>query len=81
MCHEEWVSVRARLSLKGEDLIVPIGLDARDTSLAWAPPGLPPHKVSSAKLSIKLYSIFSVCVFVYSSKVKSWNLNFQNFIL
>ncbi|XP_057336907.1 prickle planar cell polarity protein 3-A-like isoform X3 [Microplitis mediator] len=45
VCHEEWVSVRARLGLKGEGSNNYIGFEPRDRGLAWAPPGLPPHKV------------------------------------
>ncbi|CAG5107553.1 Similar to esn: Protein espinas (Drosophila melanogaster) [Cotesia congregata] len=45
VCHEEWVSVRARLGLKSEGSNNYIGFEPRDRGLAWAPPGLPPHKV------------------------------------
>lgn len=45
MCHEEWVSVRARLGLKGEGPNNHVGLDPRERGLAWAPPGLSPNKV------------------------------------
>ncbi|XP_076177271.1 four and a half LIM domains protein limpet isoform X5 [Ptiloglossa arizonensis] len=45
VCHEEWVSVRSRLGLKGEESLLPIGCDPREMGLAWAPPGLPAHKV------------------------------------
>ncbi|XP_034941042.1 four and a half LIM domains protein 3 isoform X5 [Chelonus insularis] len=45
VCHEEWVSVRARLGLKGEDPNNYVAFDPREKGLAWAPPGLPPHKV------------------------------------
>lgn len=46
MCHEEWVSVRSRLGLKGDESSTPVGFDPRSKGLAWAPPGLPAHKVS-----------------------------------
>ncbi|XP_071638838.1 uncharacterized protein Lmpt isoform X1 [Temnothorax longispinosus] len=45
VCHEEWVSVRSRLGLKGDESNGPIGVDPRERGLAWAPPGLPSHKV------------------------------------
>lgn len=45
MCHEEWVSVRSRLGLKGEESSCPATFDPRGKGLAWAPPGLPAHKV------------------------------------
>ncbi|XP_044010897.1 prickle planar cell polarity protein 3-A isoform X3 [Aphidius gifuensis] len=45
VCHEEWVSVRARLGLKGEGPNNHVGLDPRERGLAWAPPGLSPNKV------------------------------------
>ncbi|XP_076281329.1 four and a half LIM domains protein limpet isoform X5 [Lasioglossum baleicum] len=45
VCHEEWVSVRSRLGLKGEESSSPVGFDPRAKGLAWAPPGLPAHKV------------------------------------
>lgn len=45
MCHEEWVSVRARLGLKGDGPNNYIGFEPRERGLAWAPPGLPPNKV------------------------------------
>ncbi|XP_078038825.1 four and a half LIM domains protein limpet isoform X4 [Augochlora pura] len=45
VCHEEWVSVRSRLGLKGEESSSPVGFDPRTKGLAWAPPGLPAHKV------------------------------------
>ncbi|XP_008204248.1 prickle planar cell polarity protein 3-A isoform X4 [Nasonia vitripennis] len=46
VCHDEWVSVRARLGLKGDESRDPVGgFDPRDAGLAWAPPGLPLHKV------------------------------------
>ncbi|XP_076661916.1 four and a half LIM domains protein limpet isoform X4 [Halictus rubicundus] len=45
VCHEEWVSVRSRLGLKGEESTSPVGFDPRAKGLAWAPPGLPAHKV------------------------------------
>lgn len=45
MCHEEWVSVRSRLGLKGEEFSCPATFDPRGKGLAWAPPGLPAHKV------------------------------------
>ncbi|EZA61018.1 Prickle-like protein [Ooceraea biroi] len=45
VCHEEWVSVRSRLGLKGDESSGPIGVDPRERGLAWAPPGLPSHKV------------------------------------
>ncbi|XP_031847933.1 four and a half LIM domains protein limpet isoform X6 [Nomia melanderi] len=43
--HEEWVSVRSRLGLKGEESGSSVGFDLRSKGLAWAPPGLPAHKV------------------------------------
>lgn len=46
VCHEEWVSVRSRLGLKGDESNGPIGVDPRERGLAWAPPGLPSHKVN-----------------------------------
>lgn len=46
VCHEEWVSVRSRLGLKGDESSGPIGVDPRERGLAWAPPGLPSHKVN-----------------------------------
>lgn len=45
VCHEEWVSVRSRLGLKGEESSCPATFDPRGKGLAWAPPGLPAHKV------------------------------------
>ncbi|KAL6425255.1 hypothetical protein ACFW04_009473 [Cataglyphis niger] len=45
VCHEEWVSVRSRLGLKGDESNGPIGVDPRERGLAWAPPGLPSHKI------------------------------------
>ncbi|XP_020280380.1 uncharacterized protein LOC109853064 isoform X1 [Pseudomyrmex gracilis] len=45
VCHEEWVSVRSRLGLKGDESSGPISVDPREKGLAWAPPGLPWHKV------------------------------------
>ncbi|XP_066602067.1 uncharacterized protein [Prorops nasuta] len=45
VCHEEWVSVRSRLGLKGDEANGSLGSDPRDRGFAWAPPGLPPHKV------------------------------------
>ncbi|XP_076630715.1 four and a half LIM domains protein limpet isoform X2 [Colletes latitarsis] len=45
VCHEEWVSVRSRLGLKGDESSLPVGFDPRKKGLAWAPPGLPAHKV------------------------------------
>ncbi|XP_076247721.1 four and a half LIM domains protein limpet isoform X5 [Calliopsis andreniformis] len=45
VCHEEWVSVRSRLGLKGEESSSPVGFDPRSKGLAWAPPGLPAHKI------------------------------------
>ncbi|XP_029159107.1 uncharacterized protein LOC114931297 isoform X1 [Nylanderia fulva] len=45
VCHEEWVSVRSRLGLKGDESSGPIGVDPRERGLAWAPPGLPSHKI------------------------------------
>ncbi|KAK0164585.1 hypothetical protein PV328_003197 [Microctonus aethiopoides] len=45
VCHEEWVSVRARLGLKGDGPNNYIGFEPRERGLAWAPPGLPPNKV------------------------------------
>nr|XP_034186104.1 trichohyalin isoform X1 [Osmia lignaria] len=45
VCHEEWVSVRSRLGLKGEESSSPSVFDPRAKGLAWAPPGLPAHKV------------------------------------
>ncbi|CAD1479218.1 unnamed protein product, partial [Heterotrigona itama] len=45
VCHEEWASVRSRLGLKGEESSHPIVFDPRAKGLAWAPPGLPAHKV------------------------------------
>ncbi|KAL6260543.1 hypothetical protein P5V15_008065 [Pogonomyrmex californicus] len=45
VCHEEWASVRSRLGLKGDESNGPIGVDPRERGLAWAPPGLPSHKV------------------------------------
>ncbi|XP_018349456.1 PREDICTED: zinc finger protein 850 isoform X4 [Trachymyrmex septentrionalis] len=45
VCHEEWVSVRSRLGLKGDESNGPIGVDPREKGLAWVPPGLPSHKV------------------------------------
>lgn len=47
MCHEEWVSVRSRLGLKGDDSTSPVSFHPRAVGLAWAPPGLPAHKVST----------------------------------
>lgn len=47
MCHEEWVSVRSRLGLKGEESSCPVAFDPREKGLAWAPPGLPAHKVGN----------------------------------
>ncbi|XP_063991967.1 uncharacterized protein Lmpt isoform X1 [Diachasmimorpha longicaudata] len=45
VCHEEWVSVRARLGLKGDGTNNYVGFEPRERGLAWAPPGLPPNKV------------------------------------
>ncbi|XP_014235312.1 prickle planar cell polarity protein 3-A isoform X3 [Trichogramma pretiosum] len=45
VCHHEWVSVRARLGLKADETPEPACFDPRDAGLAWAPPGLPLHKV------------------------------------
>ncbi|XP_015605900.1 zinc finger protein 845 isoform X3 [Cephus cinctus] len=45
VCHEEWVSVRARLGLKADSSGGPVPFDPRDRGLVWAPPGLPSHKV------------------------------------
>ncbi|XP_054014790.1 zinc finger CCCH domain-containing protein 13-like isoform X2 [Hylaeus anthracinus] len=38
VCHEEWVSVRSRLGLKGDESSSPVGFDPREKGLAWAPP-------------------------------------------
>ncbi|XP_076753220.1 four and a half LIM domains protein limpet isoform X9 [Xylocopa sonorina] len=45
VCHEEWVSVRSRLGLKGDESSCSTPFDPRAKGLAWAPPGLPAHKV------------------------------------
>ncbi|XP_015191094.1 PREDICTED: GDNF-inducible zinc finger protein 1 isoform X3 [Polistes dominula] len=46
VCHEEWASVRSRLGLKADESNgLPGFSDPRERGLAWAPPGLPPHKV------------------------------------
>ncbi|OAD60539.1 hypothetical protein WN48_05056 [Eufriesea mexicana] len=45
VCHAEWVSVKSRLGLKGEESSWPVAFDPREKGLAWAPPGLPAHKV------------------------------------
>ncbi|XP_014467281.1 PREDICTED: zinc finger CCCH domain-containing protein 13 isoform X2 [Dinoponera quadriceps] len=45
VCHEEWVSVRSRLGLKGDESSGPIGVDPRERGLAWVPPGLQSHRV------------------------------------
>ncbi|XP_046750981.1 prickle planar cell polarity protein 3-A isoform X4 [Diprion similis] len=45
VCHEEWVSVRSRLGLKSDGAGGSVAFDPRDMGLAWAPPGLPAHKV------------------------------------
>lgn len=42
--HDEWTSVKARLGLKADDAKEPI-FEPRDAGYAWAPPGLPRHKV------------------------------------
>lgn len=47
MCHAEWVSVKSRLGLKGEESSWPVAFDPREKGLAWAPPGLPAHKVGN----------------------------------
>lgn len=39
------MSVRSRLGLKGEEFSCPATFDPRGKGLAWAPPGLPAHKV------------------------------------
>lgn len=41
------MSVRSRLGLKGEESSSPVGFDPREKGLAWAPPGLPAHKVAN----------------------------------
>ena len=53
VCHEEWVSVRARLGLKGEEPNTSIVFDPREKGFAWTPPGLPAHRVSYYKLFFK----------------------------
>ncbi|KAJ8669112.1 hypothetical protein QAD02_000371 [Eretmocerus hayati] len=48
VCHDEWVSVRARLGLKADEPTREQNggsFEPRDAGLAWAPPGLPLHKV------------------------------------
>lgn len=46
VCHEEWASVRSRLGLKADESNgLPGFSDPRERGLAWAPPGLPSHKV------------------------------------
>lgn len=57
VCHEEWVSVRSRLGLKGDESSGPIGVDPREKGLAWAPPGLPSHKVFSFPPSFHILKI------------------------
>lgn len=53
VCHEEWVSVRSRLGLKGEESSCPVTFDPRGKGLAWAPPGLPAHKVGNNPFPVR----------------------------